>query len=499
MGIIGRQATYNLVINYAGIVLGAVNVLLLFPRMAGETEMGLVTTLGSIAALLVQAAALGLVNVLTRYFPYHRTADKKHNGFVAWVLGVALLGFAVVAVLYVLGRPLIVLAYQEKAGLLLQYFYWALPLTFFLLAFTMLEALASVVFRTVFSSFLREVLLRLLVTISLLLLGGGVVTFAQFVWLYVGAHGVVALLQWGELLLSRDFAWHTPLGDAVAAQRTEMLRFGLYSFLAGASLIVVQNIDRLMLAGMAGLDTVSIYTRFAYMGIVVSIPARSLGRIMRPMVAEAWAQADHAKLQDLYRRTSIVQMATGAFIFLVIWACLPGIVRVIDNRGDLAPNQLIFFFIGLSYLADMTAGINALIIMTSARYVWDIIFNLVFVVVHVLLNMVFIPQWGGVGAAAAVAAAFVLINFAKWWFVWRAFGMQPFYRNHLRMLLLAVGMIVLMAWVPSVSNTWADVVLRGAGVSVLLLAGLYALNISDDLTAQMAGLPARIRQVLKRK
>lgn len=495
MGIIGRQATYNLVINYAGIVLGALNVLLLFPRMTSETEMGLVTTLGSIAALLVQGAALGLVNVLTRYFPYHRSEDKRHGGFVAWALGLALAGFGLVSVLYVAGQPLVVKAYQEKAGLLLDYFYWALPLTFCLLAFTMLEALASVVFRTVFSAFLRELLLRLLTTAILILVGTGIINFEQFVALYVAAHGLVAVLQWLELWLTREFTWGTLPAESVKARSTEMLRFGLYSFLAGASLVVVQHIDRLMLAGMAGLEMVSIYTRLAYMGIVVSIPARSLGRILRPVVAEAWAQNDRAKLQDLYRRTSIVQMISGSFIFLLIWACLPGIVHIIDNRGDMAPHLLIFFFIGVSYLADMTAGINALIIITSARYVWDIIFNLIFVVVHIVLNLLFIPQWGGVGAAAAVATAFWLINLAKWWFVRRAFGMQPFYGSHVRMLLLALALLLIIWALPSAPHPVADVLLKGTLVSVVLLIGIIRFNLSADVNTQVAAVWQRVKNV----
>ncbi len=481
MGIIRRQTFYNGLISYTGVALGALNILFLFPLLAGEQQMGLTLVYMSIAAVLVQFMSIGLPNVLVRFFPSFRAADLRHKGFFTWAFYIALVGFGVGAAVFVALRPVVEARYASEGSLFSRYYLWMLPIALGLLAFTLLEAVATTLFRTVFSAFLREVLLRLLTAAALLLLGFGYVSFDIFLALLAASYFIVSVLQLAELSFSKQFSAYLPPAQVSRAQHNDMLRYGAYSLLAGASLIFIQNIDKIMLGSMVSFVAVSVYARFANMGVVVSIPARALGRIARAVVAEAWARDDIGHLQDVYRRSSITQMVAGAFVFLLLWLNMPFILTLVDRTGDLNAHAWVFFWIGLSFWVDMTGGINALILATSKLYRWDIYFNLAFVALHVLLNILIIPAMGVEGAALAVALAYTCINFAKWAFVKIRFGMDPLYRGHLIVLGISVALLILVPLIPAMENMWVDAVLRSLLIAIIFGAAILLLPISPDL------------------
>lgn len=486
MGIIQRQATYNAVIAYAGAALGAANTLLLFPWFLPKAQYGLVFLFISISALYAMGASLGLNLSIIRYLPQHRDQQHQHNGFMAWVARWALVGFVAVSGLYVIGRPWVQAAYIEKASIFLDYYFWLIPLAFFQLVFNLAESAASAVFRTVFSAFLREVGLRVLTTVCILAFAAGWLSFDGFVYAFVGIHAVVALVQLGELVRYGGFSLRMPSVGISPAQQRAMLEYGAFAFLSGAALLVIQHIDKLMLAAYVGPAMVAIYGIFGNMGIVVNLPARALGRITRQFVVQHWHNHDMPALQQLYARTSLLQLAIGLLLYIGVLVNAHNVAALVppSYRPDIVAQFGIFVFLGLSFVADMTGGINNMIIAASPRFRYDIVFNLGFVLLHVALNLWLIPPYGGLGAAMAVAAAFVLMNTAKWAFIWRQFGLQPFGWSHLGVVAAGVAAYLLVSLLPLLP-WWADVLLRSLCCTAVYAGLLLVLPIAPLLRAEL--------------
>ncbi|MCH5716995.1 hypothetical protein [Niabella hibiscisoli] len=88
---------------------------------------------------------------------------------LAWALVVSLVGFAAVTILGVAFQDLVFKKYSENSPLFVTYYYWVFPMGLGLTLFNILEAFAWNLHKSVFTSFLKEVEWRLLVTIIIVL------------------------------------------------------------------------------------------------------------------------------------------------------------------------------------------------------------------------------------------------------------------------------------------------------------------------------------------
>ena len=182
MNLLQKQGFFNSLILYAGVALGFFNLIILFQRILTTEEIGFFILMGTISLLYAQFAGLGIGNIILKYFPYYRSDDKKHGGFASFVTVWSLIGFAIFTVLFVIFKDFIISYYKNKDGapLLIRYFYYLIPLSFFTLVFSVLENLALTVFKNVLSSFLREVGLRLFTTAGVLLIAIKLVDYHFF-------------------------------------------------------------------------------------------------------------------------------------------------------------------------------------------------------------------------------------------------------------------------------------------------------------------------------
>ena len=79
MGIVARQSFKAALSNYAGILLGFLNLFILFPLFFVPRDLGALRLLLETGAVLSSFALLGTHYSINRFFPYFRTDDRKHT------------------------------------------------------------------------------------------------------------------------------------------------------------------------------------------------------------------------------------------------------------------------------------------------------------------------------------------------------------------------------------------------------------------------------------
>ena len=147
----------------------------------------------------------------------------------------------------------------------------------------------------------------------------------------------------------------------------------------------------------------------------------------------------------------------------------------------------------LGRLTDGVTGLNSIIVATSPRYRYDLLFNISLAALIVLLNYLLIPRLGLTGAALSNCLALVSINLLRTWFVWHSFNWQPFDRRVFYVLALA-GAAGLVAWaLPGLRSPWLTLLLRGGTLTVLYGLGLLRSNWVPEVNkvARRLGLPGR--------
>lgn len=479
MGRIQSQALTNTIFSYVGLVLGYINIIILFPTVFTEVQFGLIQLLAGMGIVYSQLSALGLVNITVRFFPFFKSKDKKHDGFLFLLMLVTVAGFTIVTLLYVLFKPLISSFFIENSALYVDYYYWLIPISFFLLVFLVFDSIVRAIHRTVFSAFLRDVFFRALTTAGILLVSFNVLNFEDFLLYYVVIHGLIMILLLGQIVFSKEFKPAIKSETLTRPKVKEIIRYGMFSLLAGSSYFLAQNIDKIMIGSMVGLETVAVYSVYIYIATVIIFPARSLYRIAIPTVTEAWKDNNVQLIREIYMRTSLLLMIIGIIVYVGILVNKENILHFI--KPEYRDGFVFFIFLGLSFLIDMSGGMNSDIIGTSVKYKFDTLFNVIYTVFCILLNFIFISLYGAIGAAVATALSVLIFNFLKWFFLLRVFKMQPFNFKNLLVILVGGASLLIGLYLPQLENVYIDIIYRSTLVAGFYFTALLLLKVSTDI------------------
>lgn len=481
MGIIRRQGLLNTAISYLGVAVGFANNVFLFTHFLTKSELGLTRLLVQVAVLVAMPAALGFQNVTARFFPLFRDRQLRHGGFLWLLLTVPIAGFLVMLAAFYLFKPGVLRFYAGHSELLPRYYDWVAVLAFLTLLYNLLDSYLRSLYKTVVSSIIQDVLLRLGTAACVGLYALGWVDFNQFVALFVSINGFAALaLIVYAAWLKQLFVW--PDWRAYrSGHLATMLRYGMFSVLGNLSNTVIATIDSLMILRYGSDAQVGVYTTAFFVTSVLLVPGRSLYKIATPQVADCWAAHDMKRMADLYRRISLLNLTAGGFLLAGLWANVDTLYRLLPEGYE--KGRLVILVMGLGRLFDMATGINGLILFTSARYRWDLAFNIALGVLTVLTCWYFIPRYGITGAALASSFTLVLVNCGRLAGVWWWFGMQPFTRRTL--LVLGITAVAYAAgWaVPTFASPWLDLLVRGGTITVVFSGLILGTRAVPDVGA----------------
>ena len=478
MGIIIKQSIKGAVWSYLGVGVGFLTTAYLYPNYLTPEIVGLFALLLAWSNLFAQFSSLGFHGVTARLFPRFRDKENGHNGFVFIAFVVMLTGFVLFLIVFWLIKPWLVESNLEKSALFADYVNLLVPLTFLALLFTFLDGFNKMLYDAVLGALLTEFVQRVLILLLLLIYIFGWLTPNELILAYAGAIGLKGVFIFFYLLSRKELNFKPQLNFVDQKLKREMLSVAVYSILAGIGGSIVFQIDKIIINQVMGLSATGVYTIAFYFGTLVVIPSRTLLRISGTLIADAFKNNDLETIADIYRKSCINQFIIGAFLFGGIWINIDNILEILGP--DYAGGKWVIFFIGLGYLIDMATGANGHIISYSKYYRMALWLLLTLVVIVVVLMFLLVPSWGIVGAAAAIALAFLCNNLMKFIFVKIKFGMQPFTLKFLTIVLVFASSWGASFLVPQLALI-PDILLRSAVFSVVYFLLTYFLKISDDI------------------
>jgi len=490
LGIVIRQSFWNTVVSYAGVVLGAINVIWLFPTVLGDTQFGVTRLLISASLIAAQVAQLGMGNVTFRFFPAFQDASSGHKGFLRILLLVPFVGFLLYLVLFFGFREHFASLFSQNAPLFVRYDLFLIPLVGFTLYFNIFDAWLRSVYRTVSGSFLKDVVLRLLQMMSIGLYWLGLVDFYGFVVAFTAVHGVVLLiiLYWtwhtGELNLSHPYTSPTP------GLNREIQVYAGYAILGGISAIAIANLDLLMVGAFLGEANAGYYAIAFFIGTFISIPERSISKISYPIIAQAFKNDDKTLIESVYVKTSLNQVIIGLLIFVGIWANIHNAVVLLPDGFQVAKNVVII--ISAAKLIDMATGANSIILLNSPWYKFDLVLNVILVVLTIVTNLLLIPILGIDGAAWASFITISIYNLIKFVYIKVKLGMQPFRPAILKVLVAGLITFGISAVIPALPSVLLDLIVRSAIMTAVYGAIILLWRASEDVDKLWKSILSRI-------
>lgn len=485
MGIIQRQALLNTIVNYLGIIIGFVNVVILFPLFLSQEEFGLTRLVLSLATTMAQLSSFGVHRIAIKFFPVFRKETHKNNGLLSLLLIISSAGFIVVTSIYLIFKPTILQFYSDDSALFSNYYSWIPLVTLGFLLFLVFESFLQALRKTVFTNLLRNVIIRIYWLVAILFYYYGFCTFFQFMLIYMMGYFLTAALCVIELMKSGEFVFDTNPNFYKKRILKPLLNYGTYSILSGVTLILVVNVDLLMIGAMLPenkLESIGVYAVATYIVSVIYIPANALSRISAPIVAYDWKHKKIKNIAEFYKKSSVILTFLGVIIFGCIALNIDDLLSFM--KPEFAQAKYIILILGLARLFDMASGLNLIILTVTRFYRAEAILAVFLLLLVIITNLIFIPIYGVNGAAIATAAVFLFFNGIVFLYIWKKLKMQPYSWKTLFMLLFGViaAIIVYLSPLP-IEKKIILIVVKSAFFVGLYALPVYLFKISSDVNA----------------
>ncbi len=479
MGIVQKESIKLTAVFYAGSALGYLNRVLLLTNFLTATQVGLTGVLTNVAVLYAQFATLGIPSISNRFFPFFMDREKKHNGFFFWGNVFVFLGFLLTTVLFIVFKPLIIRQYIDNSPLIVDYYYYLIPLALSSVYFQFFESYLRSLLKTVVPTFLNEVFSKILVTIAIALYALKVVNFQEFVIIYIGCSFLITLVLLVYIIYLRQF--HIEPGKSKLYKRLlkPILLYGSFTILSVLGSGILVNIDGLMIASKLSLAQAGIYTTIFMIATGLTLPYRSIQKITYPLVGRFWKNREMQAVSDLYDKTTLIMMIIGGGLILLLWGNINSIFMFIPKEYSVA--RYSFYLLCFAKYIDMITGLNGIITITSKKYKYDLYFMLVLVIATVILNLIFIPLYGITGAALAATISLVIYNLLRLVFVWVNFKMQPFTLNCLWILLITTGTLAIVHFIPFIINKYVSICINSAVIGIVYMSCILLFKFSPEI------------------
>lgn len=478
MGLVQKDALRTMMISYVGILIGALNKGILFLIILSPTQIGLVNLIISIGTLFAQLANFGTVYVTWKFFPFLKNEEKKHHGFLPFVLLIVGAGIILYTGLYILFRDQIQQGYIKKSPMFLDYYYWILPIGISYALFIVLETYLRSLYKNIIAVFAYEVVLRVATAVILALRWMDLISFELFVGLHSLLYIIPTLILVFYLRRLNEFQVGISMIQIPKRFKKIIFYFSSFSYINTLGGVWVSSLDVLMIAQLVGLKGAGIFATVVFVAGVLQVPFKSILRVSAPLVSDFWKHREMDKMKELYTKVSSVSLVIGLSMFLLVWV---NIDFLFSFKPEYSEGIWVFFFIMMGRLVDMYFGLNGPIFSTSKKYRYDIFFTVFLIVAVYLLNYWLIPIWGIVGAAISTSIALFVYNIGRLLFVWFAYKLHPFHWK--QFVVIGLGIITLLAGHFTqglINNKWIQFLFESTLVCVLFFVPIYVFSLEQE-------------------
>lgn len=496
---IRRHSIISSLVIYIGFIVGALNTYLFTKQgLFTEDQYGLTTFFTATATLIVSFATLAMPSYIYKFFHYYNDhLEPRKNDMIAWALLTGIISFAIIFILGIIFEDLFERKFSAESELAVYYYYWMYPLSFGMTIFNILEAYAWNLNKSIFTNFLKEVQLRIFVTILIVLFFFKIIpNFDIFIKLYSFAYPAIALMLLVYLIATKKIHLTIKVSKVTRRFFGKITRFVLFIYSGGLIFNISQVFDSLVIASLVenGLKAVGIFTLAQFLTSVIQAPQRGIIAASIPFISKAWKDKKVASIQSIYQRSSINQLIFGSLLFVLIALNYKDAVITFKLKDSFLLGFLPFIYLGLTRVIDMGTGVNGQIIGTSTYWRFELISGVILLILMLPLNYFLTKSYGILGPAIANLISISIYNAIRVWFLWKKFRLFPFTIKTIYTLIIS-GLLYLVAWLLFKDlHGFPGLFARSIFILAIYVPLVYFLNLTPDLKAVLKSLTGRFRK-----
>ena len=494
MGVVFRQSVKNIIVVAAGALLG-IFTLWLSLRYTTHQQLGFLRTITNYAVVFSLMLLGGLNSTMSTYIHKYDNNDPKRKLLISLCFAFPFLFLLLLTGVYFLFPDQVIQNFKkEDIPYIRQYYNWLPAFTLFFIYMTLFEQYLSSQMKVAVSAFMREVVLRIVNIIIILLFGIGYLSFSGLVegsiLIYLIPLGIFLLLAFK----TRGFGLSFQLSSFSRKEYKDLANFSWYHFLLSFTILLLGYLDALLLPiyGPEGMSSLAVYSVAIVLISFFQLPYKAMMPATFTILAKAFAENDLPKAKDLFIRSSNNIFLVTVVVGILICCNLYNAVSVIRNGySEIIPVFLILF---IGNLANIATGMNDQVLSIAKYYKFNFILSLAVLIILYTMIRILVPEYGMYGAAWSTTTILILFNIIKCWFVWKKLDMQPFSINTLKILICALPALAVGYFFPYFFNpdrhvyvhTFLDVIMRSSVIVVVYMLMLIWLKPSKDLEEYLA-------------
>ncbi len=488
MGVIQKQSINSSIFIFAGFLIGAVNMLLLFPAFFSQEQIGLTRALIDTSLTLASLCSLGTLPVVYKFAPFYKDylgPEKNDLPFITFMVNV--IGFVLVLACAYLFKEYIIRKLFGKSPEYAGYFFYVFPFVFLLMLFNWLEAFAWGLRKTVITSFFKETMIRGLTSLLILFFAMQWINFSAFIISFNLLYFLPVVLLF--ILVVKAGKWNLkiqPVSFVTRRLKKRMFSFALFIFGAQFLNVLSKTNDTFLILGLRGLSDTGIFAIALYIIAILEIPQRSINAISIPVLAEYWKNKDLKNISIIYNKSVSNLLVIALALFGVIWLNIHNLTFFLDHLTHKGGQnykmiETVVLIMGVARIIDLGTGINSQIIGTSNYWRFDFYTNVFYTVFSIPLNFVLIKYFGLTGLAFSNLFALVLYNGIRFTFLWKKFDLQPYTFTHLSVVLVSVALYLLVYIIPQSRNIYLDTAIRSIAFIAPFVYAVFVTRAAPDL------------------
>jgi len=489
MGVIAKQSIRGTIVTYLGIAVGVVTTFFVLTRFLTAEEIGLARVLIDAATLFIGLAQLGTTASIIRFYPYFKDQQNDH-GFFFWALVVPFIGFLLFTLVYWACRVPLGEWFGDKSPLFVEYYYFVVPIAFFMLYQGVCESTCNALMHTVLPRAVRELIVRV----------GMLVIYLSYAFHWLSLDGLVigicinyavaACINLAYFFSLKPISLR-PDWTFLRENKSLVRRYLVYTgflIISALTSVLAPTLSSFFVTAKMGLDSTGIFAIATYIAVLVAVPNRSVIAISSPQLAQAIKDNNRDECSHLISQVSRNMLLIGGFILLAIWVNIDLIFHILPNGDTYAQAKYVVLILGISQLILATFYICITTLNYSRYYAFTLLHALVLTSSALVFNHYLIPLYGMEGAAMSNLLSYGLyvlliivtvvplckirITDRRWWCI---------------LLLVAALFGINVLWqtyVPTM-NIWIDCILR----SLVILGGgaliAYKAKLSPEINNQV--------------
>jgi O-antigen/teichoic acid export membrane protein len=349
------------------------------------------------------------------------------------------------------------------------------------------ETYASIKRRITVPKLLKEVGIRLLLSLGVVLYGLKMMNYDQALSFIIWGNGLLFVANTIYIYSIAPFDLRPDFTRISRVELKEWIKYSSIIFIGSFSGLILTKLDFVMVSSMLGMAETGIYSTMFYLGLVIEMPRRSLTQISAPIMAEHLHRNEMDKVKHLYQRSSINMLLVGVVLFLGLWINVEYLFELMPKGEIFSRGLWVFFFIALGKIANLAEGLAGIIISNSNFYRYSVLMSFITTAVAIGANLFLIPRYGMTGAAMATAFSLLILSLYSIAIVYHKLKVHPFVRAHLHLMIVLV-VILLVNQILNIDTGmfWLNVLCTNIIILLPTLWLIWKLKISEELNDQLS-------------